>query len=1206
MTDGTKLRLEDLKPGLSIEGLTPTGSVKILHVEHHGTQAAEITYKDPNGPPQSQVLYRDDMHRLRVASAQRLFAFDGDGANLRLMIEAHRIARAHHFDPYLALHTSFIEPLPHQITAVYEAMLPRHPLRFLLADDPGAGKTIVAGLLIKELIARGDLDRCLVIAPGNLVEQWQDELGEKFHMEFSILTRDMIEGSRSGNPFNDRGRLIARLDQLARDKELQAKLEHSSEWDLIVCDEAHRMSASYFGKEVKSTKRYQLGKRLGRICRHLLLMSATPHNGKEADFQLFMALLDSDRFGGRFHAGAQQANATDMMRRLTKEELLQFDGTPIFPERRAYTVHYELSAEEAALYGEVTEYVCQEMNRAQRFAKEDGRRKNTIGFALQILQRRLASSPAAIYHSLQRRRERLQNELDKARLMALGKGGRRQGGPSYDIGFHAEDLRHIEEYSEDVVEALEEKFSSLATSAESVEQREIEVEKLKELEQHARDVLRSGKDTKWTELNKILDDQLMRDTDGARRKLIVFTEAKDTLQYLADKIAQRLGREEAVGVIHGGLSREARRNTINRFMQDRTLMVLVANDAAGEGVNLQRGHLMVNYDLPWNPNKIEQRFGRIHRIGQTEVCHLWNLVATNTREGDVYGRLLEKLETARRALQGRVYDVLGEMFEGASLKDLLWEAVQYGNRADVKARLMQKIEGAVDQTHIADLVHRRKLTDDMILPADVMRVRTDMERAAAIRLQPHHVQGFFIEAFTHLRGRLTARGRGRFELTHVPFRLRQRDREIGTRAPLQPRYERIAFDKAHINRQPVAEFVCPGHPLLDAVISLVQEDHAHLLRQGAVMVNETDPGTEIRVIFLLEHSIEDGRQTRHNKPQVISSRLFFAAINSAGRVHDAGIAPHLDLRPATDSERALAKEALAAPWLTGAGVAELARRHAITHLAQKHLNELRPRRLQAIAKVEREVKNRLRGEINHWDRQAIALQQQEREGEQTPMTSQQAHQRANMLAERMQQRLAELAAERAIRAQAPVVLGGMVAIPRGFLAQQQGGRPYGRAGDPGGDMVRDPAGNPKGDPGRMAPPPPGPGFSDDPEARQQIEAQAMAAVMQAERRLGNTPRDVSAEHLGYDIQSHDPHGRERFIEVKGRIEGADSIMVTRNEIITGLNEPEAYILAVVFVAGGVAQPPRYIWHPFEAEPAFAVTQQVFDLRKLLRRAQPPA
>ena len=304
----------------------------------------------------------------------------------------------------LAVHTSLVDPLPHQITAVYEAMLPRQPLRFLLADDPGAGKTIMAGLLIKELIVRGDLQRCLVVCPGSLVDQWQDELYRRFHLPFDILTNDKLEAARTGNWFLENNLVIARLDKLSRDESVQDKLKAPDcRWDLIVCDEAHKMSASFFGGEVKFTKRHKLGQMLSPLTRHFLLMTATPHNGKEEEFQLFMALIDGDRFEGRFRDGVHTADVSDLMRRMVKEKLLKFDGTPLFPERIAYTVPYKLSDGETRLYKEVTDYVREQFNRAE--ALQNDKRAGTVGFALTILQRRLASSPEAIYQSLRRRRE---------------------------------------------------------------------------------------------------------------------------------------------------------------------------------------------------------------------------------------------------------------------------------------------------------------------------------------------------------------------------------------------------------------------------------------------------------------------------------------------------------------------------------------------------------------------------------------------------------------------------------------------------------------------------------------------------------------------------------------------------------------------------------------------------------------------------------
>jgi len=392
-------RLEELTAGASVKGLIPDRLVTVINAQWVGSNVVELTYRDDQGTLGNQLLYRDNEAMIDIAKAGRLWSFDADGALFRLVSEAYRIKLAHLFDPHLAVHTSIVEPLPHQITAVYGELLTRQPLRYLLADDPGAGKTIMTGLFLKELLIRGDLKRCLICCPGNLGEQWQDELLSKFGLHFELMTKEMLESAATGNAFAEHNHLICRLDQLARNMEkLQPKLEHS-DWDVIVCDEAHKMSASFFSGELKATKRYRLGQLLGSITRHFLLLSATPHNGKEEDFQLFMALLDGDRFEGRFRDGVHVVETQDLMRRMVKEQLLKFDGTPLFPERWAYTANYKLSDSEAQLYEEVTSYVREEMNRADRFAQEgDEQRKTMVGFALTILQRRLASSPEAIYN----------------------------------------------------------------------------------------------------------------------------------------------------------------------------------------------------------------------------------------------------------------------------------------------------------------------------------------------------------------------------------------------------------------------------------------------------------------------------------------------------------------------------------------------------------------------------------------------------------------------------------------------------------------------------------------------------------------------------------------------------------------------------------------------------------------------------------------
>jgi SNF2 family DNA or RNA helicase len=766
------IKLEQLQPGAAVRCIVPDATVVVVSVQWFGSEALELTYKTPTGKVANELLYRHDEPRLDLVEQGRPWGFDGDGSLFRLVSEAQRIRLAHLFDPVLAVHTSVVDPLPHQITAVYESMLPRQPLRFLLADDPGAGKTIMAGLLIKELVARGDLQRCLIVCPGSLAEQWQDELYRRFHLRFDILTNDKLEAAASGNWFQETNLVIARLDKLARNVDVQQKLEAPDcRWDLVVCDEAHKMSATVFGGEIKYTKRYRLGQLLSSLTRHFLLMTATPHNGKEEDFQLFMALLDGDRFEGRFRDGVHVADVSDLMRRMVKESLLKFDGTPLFPERIAYTVPYKLSDAESHLYKAVTDYVREEFDRAEALAND--KRAGTVGFALTILQRRLASSPEAIYQSLRRRRERLESRLRE--LEMLHRWGEvapvlAQSVPAFD----AEDVDDLDEAPDNEVEAVEEEILDQATAARSIAELKIEIETLKSLEKLAVDVRHSGTDTKWRELASLLGEifTIVVDRDSGQapgfpegtdkipppkpspnQKLVVFTEHRDTLNYLESRITTLLGRKDAVVIIHGGMGREDRVKAQESFRHDPAVRVLLATDAAGEGINLQRAHLMVNYDLPWNPNRLEQRFGRIHRIGQTEVCHLWNLVADETREGDVYRRLLEKLEEARRALGGHVFDVLGKLqFEGRSLRELLIEAIRYGDQPDVRSKLTTVLEHALDRGQLSDLMDERALAHDAMDASRVHRIREDMERAEARRLQPHYIESFFHEAFRLLGG----------------------------------------------------------------------------------------------------------------------------------------------------------------------------------------------------------------------------------------------------------------------------------------------------------------------------------------------------------------------------------------------------------------------------------------------------------------------
>ena len=1180
-------RLEDLTQGASVKGILPSCLVTVVDAQWHGSTAVELTYKDPSGSLGNQLLFRDSEPTLEIVAAGRPWSFDGDGSTFRLVSEAHRIQLAHLFDPVLAVHTSLVDPLPHQITAVYDSMLPRQPLRFLLADDPGAGKTIMAGLLMKELIARGDLHRCLVVCPGSLAEQWQDELYRRFHLPFEILTNDRLESARTGNWFLETNLAIARLDKLSRNEDVQQKLQAPDcRWDLIVCDEAHKMSATYFGGEIKYTKRHRLGQLLSTLTRHFLLLTATPHNGKEEDFQLFMSLLDGDRFEGKFRDGVHAADVSDLMRRMVKENLLKFDATPLFPERIATTVPYKLSAAEAQLYRSVTDYVSEEFNRAEALMND--KQAGTVGFALTILQRRLASSPEAIYQSLRRRRERLESRLRELELLQRGAGTTgflEDEGPALD----AEDVEDLDEAPDEEVQELQDEVLDRATAARTISELKAEIEILKGLEDLALSVRRSGTDTKWRELAGLLNEIFVSKRSSSQEpmptksqsrieKLVVFTEHRDTLSYLEQKISTWLGRKSAVVVIHGGIGREDRLKAQEAFRHDPEVQVLLATDAAGEGINLQRAHLMVNYDLPWNPNRIEQRFGRIHRIGQTEVCHLWNLVAEETREGDVYHVLLEKLEEARKALGGQVFDVLGRLqFDGKPLRDLLLESIRYGERPEVRARLNQVVERAFDRGHLQDLLEERALAHDAMDASRVHRIREDMERADARRLQPHYIESFFLETFQRLGGTFKQRESRRYEVTHVPALVRSRDRLIGIGEPVLPRYERIAFEKSLVapQGQPLAAFVCPGHPLLDASIDLTLERHRDLLRRGTVLVDESDLATEPRVIFYLEHSVQDASLTRTGARRVVSKRMLYVELGVAGNARHIQYAPYLDFRPLAEDDPKI-EAILDRPecgWIAK-DLEHKAQSHAIGFIVPEHLAEVRNRKLDLIARTEAAVKDRLTKEINYWDHRAADLKVQEQAGKvNARLNSDEARKRADSLEFRLQKRMEELRLERQISALPPVVLGGFLVVPIGLLAAITG-KPI--------SAVRASFDN------------------------QAVAARARALVMEIERDLGFEPRDREFEKLGYDIESRVARtGKLRFIEVKGRVTGASTITVTKNEILYSLNKPDDFVLAIVeFHPDG--ERIHYVRNPFNREPDFGVTSVNYDFAGLLARAGEPS
>lgn len=1113
------MRLEQLKAGVRISGIVPGESVTVVAIAWHGTDAVELTYKRLNGELAQQLLYRPDESRLALADSSGR-PFDADADDFKLVAEAQRISLAGLFDPMLAVATSDVQPLPHQIRAVYGELLPRTPLRFLLADDPGAGKTIMAGLYVKELLLRDDVRRCLIVAPGGLVEQWQDELFFKFGLRFDLLTAQSVDAN-VGSVFDQHPLLIARMDQLARNTELLAQLRES-EWDLVVIDEAHRMGAHYFGGKLEKTKRFQLGELLGERTRHLLLMTATPHSGKEEDFQLFLTLLDRDRFTGKFKQGIHAADTSGVMRRMVKEDLLTFEGRPLFPERVAQTVPYELTPLESELYEQVTDYVRAGMNRADKL---DGKRRNTVGFALTVLQRRLASSPEAIYRSLRRRAERL--ERRKKDLLA----GRNVEDRELPVDLNTVD--DTDEHSAEEIEQLEEELLDSATAARTVSELRLELIQLDGLIKLAKHVRDSNTDRKWAELRTILEDHtLIQHVDGRPRKLIIFTEHRDTLDYLATRIQTLLGRPRAVQAIHGGIRRSDRRRITEEFTKNAECQVLLATDAAGEGLNLQVAHLMVNYDLPWNPNRIEQRFGRIHRIGQTEVCRLWNLVASNTREGAVFTRLLDKVEEQRTAYGGKVFDVLGTAFDETPLRELLLEAIRYGERPEVRTRMNRVIDERVAEG-LKELLTERALAQDSLAEKDLAMLRRQMDEARARRLQPHYIEWAFRNAFARLGGRMARREKGRFEISNVPAAVRNAVRW----GPVATRYERVTFDLAHVelDARPRADLLAPGHPLHDAVADRTIEQLAPVLERGTVLVSAAVDTPTLLVGMVQEVADATG--------ETVARRFGYAFVDETGTVAPAGPAPYLDCVAAPEGE--VTRRMRALPWLGDAEVRAVT--WIVAHQLPDYLDEVRPRRSLEIERTRKQVTQRLNQEINRLAAEEMAAREKEGAGQKPKESSDSLGRKVADLEARLSRRQRELDRQARMSTKPPRIMTSALVIPLSLVEDDIPAEAPIRAVE-----------------------------------TKEVERRGVDLVLAQERALGREPAEQPFTNPGFDVLSEVPGGDPIRIEVKARLAGAADFFVTHNEVITGKNAAPRYRLALVRVdpRGPEFDDVRYLADPF--------------------------
>jgi SNF2 family DNA or RNA helicase len=636
--------------------------------------------------------------------------YNGDGRLLRLGVQAYSLGIAFEFDPYFGLSISKVDPLPHQLEAVYDYMLKPPQVRFLLADDAGAGKTIMAGLLLRELKLRGLIERILIVCPANLSFQWRREMLDRFGEKFEQLRGADIREQYGTNQWMDKTQIITSHD-FAKRADILPGLRQVH-WDLVIVDEAHRMSAM---DESHKSLRSKLGELLRDTSDHILLLTATPHKGDPRNFSLFLQLLDKDAYADvRSIQQAMERRQAPFYLRRTKEAMVYFperqeDGSwlarKIFTRRIPHTVDFQIEGDEFELYKDVTNFVKRQSRKAAE--RGDDPRARAVGFLMSLYQRRLASSMAALMNSLENRATRLEKKLKDAKELA------REAPPD------PPDLEELDEMEDDERERLERIFEAVTFSDNADLVRE-EIEELRQLAARARAIMTKDCEAKLTRLKQLLHDQgFFKDPE---QRLLIFTEFTDTLYYLVECLTEMKFK---VGTIHGGMKPGSRDEPGTRLyseqqFKDGGIQVLVATEAAGEGINLQCCHVLFNYDIPWNPNRLEQRMGRIHRYGQLHDCLIFNFIATNTIEGKILQRLLDKLQEIRDALDDdAVFNVVGEILPAAHVERTLrdYYAGKMGPE-DLEDRLMRN----VDEKRFRDICQNaleglaaKKLNQEMLI-----------------------------------------------------------------------------------------------------------------------------------------------------------------------------------------------------------------------------------------------------------------------------------------------------------------------------------------------------------------------------------------------------------------------------------------------------------------------------------------------------------
>jgi len=994
--------------------------------------------------------------------------FSGKGSEAFLTLEALRFRYASLFDPLLAVNISKIDPLPFQIDAVYGYILKLPHIRFLIADDPGAGKTIMAGLIIKELKLRGLANRILIVVPGHLKDQWLREMQERFQEIFVVFDRHSLRSLYGENFLLKENQVITSMD-FAKQEEI-LPLFQTVNWDLTIVDEAHKMAAYKYGEGIKKTERYKLGEVLSKTSVYLLFLTATPHKGDPENFRLLLDLLKPGFFATSEMVEESINNKDNplFIRRL-KEDLRDFEGKPIFTNRYPKTIKFRLSNEEKILYYELSKYVIEQYNKALTFDK-----KRNVAFALLILQRRMASSTYALLRSLERRKNRLEDLLSE---------------PDLDERMPIlKDIEEIEDYQEQERWEEEKKWETLSLARNKKELKE-EIETIENLINKAKKILEEENEVKLNELKKAIEEGFKEIRKiGGNEKILIFTESRDTLEYLVEKIKSW---GYSVNFIHGGMSLPERVNA-EKVFRDET-QIMVATEAAGEGINLQFCHLMINYDIPWNPNRLEQRIGRIHRYGQLKDVYIFNLVAVDTTEGEVLAKLFEKLDEIRSKLgSDRVFDVIGDVFFGKNLYQLILEAVSQARTLD---EIIQELDIKVDEEYIKRVkeVLGESLATKFI---DYTRIRELSEKAKENRLIPEYVEEFFKKAFQKAGGRFSVRRDGFLNIETIPFEIKNIAKNLNL---MLKTYPKATFDKEKAFKNPDAEFISFGHPLLEVLIEWVNKNFLNKLQKGAIF--EDPEGRYNGIIWFFEGEVKDGKGE-------IAGKRIFAIYDDGKDFREINPAVLWDLIPVDEEKEILSIENVEKRK-------EEVKRFSINliRLYQKELERQRNRQAEVKNKYGIKSLNYL---IRKLDEDLVELYEREKKGEKVESVITRKSDRKKYYEQALEELKKEIEQEKSLSISMPRFIGAVLVKPK---------------------------------------------FVDEMVSDEEIERIGMEIAMEYEKSQGRQPEDVSKENLGFDIRSKG-RDETRYIEVKARKDEGD-VALTVNEWLKAKRFKENYWLYVV-------------------------------------------